>query len=101
MARELYDLNADPMEMNNLAIYPEHEALVQEMAAILDAGWEEALPDGVVNHASNPVAPPAYSWGPEGVPRRKLWHEVYRGDESEGWRKACEQRISIDNEVNP
>lgn len=101
IAKELYDLLNDPLEMNNMAIDPEHEATVQEMAIILEAGWEEALPDGVVNRTNNPVAPPAYSWGPEGVPRRAVWHEVYGGDESEGWRKAVERRISIDDGTNP
>jgi iduronate 2-sulfatase len=101
MARELYDLNNDPLEMNNLAIDQEYDALVQEMAAILEAGWEEALPDGVISTTNNPIAPPAYSWGPEGVPRREVWHEVYGGKESEGWRKAVERRISIDNRINP
>jgi arylsulfatase A-like enzyme len=101
MARELYDLISDPMEMNNLAIDPEYDGLVQEMAAILEAGWEEALPEGIVNRANNPVAPPAYSWGPEGVPRRAVWHQVYGGDESEGWRKAVERRVSIEDEISP
>lgn len=99
VARELYDLELDPIEMNNLAIYPEYGALVQEMAAILEAGWEDALPEGVVNRAINPVAPPAYSWGPEGVPRRKVWHEVYGGVEAEGWRKAVETRMEMDKKA--
>ena len=58
------------------------------IAEILYAGWEAALPEGVVKTSRNPVAPPAYSWGPEGVPRRKVWHEVYGGDEADGWRKS-------------
>ncbi len=102
MARELYDLISDPLEMNNLAINPENEEILKKMAEILRSGWESALPDGVANRSNNPIAPPAYSWGPEGVPRRKVWHEVYGGNESEGWEKAVDRRIEKDkNLMNP
>ena len=96
IAVELYDLISDPLETRNLAIDPASTDLVKEMAEILYAGWEAALPEGVVKTSRNPVAPPAYSWGPEGVPRRKVWHEVYGGDEADGWRKAIELRGNKD-----
>jgi iduronate 2-sulfatase len=98
MAVELYDLKSDPLETVNLAIDPANQSIVEKMAKILDAGWEAALPDGVVNRSNNPVAPPAYAWGPEGVPRRKVWHEVYGGDEADGWERAIEIRLTMDRD---
>lgn len=41
---ELYDLEEDPHELRNLARRPGHEALLQDMAARLAAGWRKALP---------------------------------------------------------
>ena len=52
-----------------------------------------------MNTSSNPEAPPAYAWGPEGVPRRKLWHEVYGGNEADGWEKAIETRLNKERET--
>jgi len=99
IAIELYDLISDPLENRNLAIDPNNEELIKKMAAVLDAGWEAALPNGVVNQSNNPSAPPAYSWGKEGIPRRKVWHEVYGGEEADGWRKAVETRIKKDKKA--
>lgn len=42
---ELYDLEDDRWEQNNLAGTEEGEEKQAEMAALLDGGWEEALPD--------------------------------------------------------
>ena len=99
IAVELYDLQSDPLETVNLALDPSNKATVEKMAEVLDAGWEAALPEGVVNKSNNPEAPPAYAWGPEGVPRRKLWHEVYGGNEADGWEKAIDIRLSKGREV--
>ena len=41
---ELYDLETDPGENVNLAVQPEHAALVEQLRAQLHAGWREALP---------------------------------------------------------
>jgi len=96
MAVELYDLKSDPLETVNLAIDPANQDIVKQMAAMLKAGWKAALPEGIVDISNNPAVPPAYAWGPEGVPRRKLWHEVYGGSEAEGWEKAIETRLKIE-----
>jgi arylsulfatase A-like enzyme len=93
IAVELYDLQSDPMETYNLAIDSANKSIVAEMAGILKAGWKGALPEGIGKHPDNPAAPPAYSWGPEGVPRREVWHEIYGGDEAGGWKKAIEIRL--------
>ena len=90
----MYDLLNDPGETKNLAYVAGWEELTEDMAIVLAKGWKAALPEGVTNYSDNPMAPPAYSWGPEGVPRRKLWHEVYGGMEEEGWEKAIEVRIT-------
>lgn len=42
--RELYDLEKDPFEYNNLAINAEHEALVAELSRRLETGWRAELP---------------------------------------------------------
>jgi len=94
IAIELYDLQSDPLETVNLARDTANQEIVKRMADILDEGWKAALPDGVINLSNNPTAPPAYAWGPEGVPRRKLWHEVYGGNEADGWEKAIETRLN-------
>ena len=62
-------------------------------------GWKEALPDGVTNFSNNPKAPPPYAWGSEGVSRRKKWHEVYGGNESDGWKKATGMRIKAEEKM--
>lgn len=41
---ELYDHQADPGEYANLAADPGHAAVVQEMSALLKAGWQAARP---------------------------------------------------------
>ncbi|MBR9998718.1 MAG: sulfatase [Cyclobacteriaceae bacterium] len=93
MARELYDLDSDPLETYNMAIDSENENLVNELSQLLQNGWKKALPEWVTKFPDNPEAPPAYSWGAEGIPRREIWHEIYGGSEEEGWRKATERRL--------
>jgi iduronate 2-sulfatase len=41
---ELYDYQTDPQENVNLAVLPEHAALVKRMADLLHAGWRGARP---------------------------------------------------------
>jgi len=41
---ELYDLQADPWEQNNLANNPDYAGEVEKMAALLKAGWSRARP---------------------------------------------------------
>ncbi len=42
---ELYDLQSDPEENTNLAVLPEYETKVKELAGQLAKGWKGALPD--------------------------------------------------------
>ena len=42
--RELYDLEKDPFEYNNLAAKPAHEAFVSKLSRRLKAGWQAELP---------------------------------------------------------
>jgi uncharacterized sulfatase len=42
--RELYDLEKDPFEYDNLATNAAHEDLVAELSGRLEAGWRAALP---------------------------------------------------------
>lgn len=43
-ARELYDQSQGPFVRANLADSPEHQTVVREMAAVLQAGWRGACP---------------------------------------------------------
>ena len=42
--RELYDLEEDPFEYDNLAANVAYDAVVAELARRLEAGWRAALP---------------------------------------------------------
>lgn len=44
---ELYDLETDPREFDNLSRDPDHAALKARLARKLEVGWKAALPDGV------------------------------------------------------
>jgi arylsulfatase A-like enzyme len=46
-AVELYDLQHDPVELENIAGRPENAALVTRLTAQLDAGWRAARPAGM------------------------------------------------------
>jgi len=99
LASELYDLQEDPLETVNVAHNKENAELVKKLSKELNSGWEAALPDWVEYVANNPDAPPAYSHGREGIPRRKMWHEIYGGSEEDGWRKACEIRMHKEDSI--
>ena len=43
-ARELYDHQADPHEMKNLAVLPNQSAKLTELQLLLKGGWQNALP---------------------------------------------------------
>lgn len=45
IGRELYDLDEDPFEYENLARQPAHRELAGLLSGRLAAGWQEALPD--------------------------------------------------------
>ncbi len=95
LAQELFDYETDPAESVNLAIKPENATLLKELSAQLNAGWKAQLPDGLTNPSDNPLAPPSYAWGGEGVSRRAAWHATFGGSEDEGWRKSTERRLEI------
>ena len=44
---ELYDLETDPREFDNLGLDPDHAALRDRLARELEAGWRAALPSGI------------------------------------------------------
>ena len=44
--QELYDLQQDPMEFNNLADEASHAGLLAELTERLAQGWQGALPQG-------------------------------------------------------
>jgi len=99
IANELYDLQEDPFETVNIAALEENKELVLILSKQLNDGWEIAVPDWVEYVANNPDAPPAYSHGKEGIPRRKIWHEVYGGREEDGWKAACEIRMLKEDSI--
>ena len=98
IAKELYDLAEDPLETKN-RVQGADPVLLHALSKQLADDWPAALPDWVKKVAGNPPAPPAYSHGKEGVPRRKLWHEVFGGSEEDGWRKACDLRMQKEDSI--
>lgn len=46
---ELYDLEQDPMEYDNLAVEPTYTSLVSELSERLAKGWRGELPPGLGN----------------------------------------------------
>ena len=46
---ELYDLEQDPMEYDNLKDDPAHASLIAELSARLARGWRGELPPSLVN----------------------------------------------------
>lgn len=92
IAQELFDYEEDPTESINLATIPENAELLNELSEQLNAGWKSMLPEGVTNLSDNPVAPPSYAWGGEGVSRRAEWHATFGGSEDEGWKKSTQRR---------
>jgi iduronate 2-sulfatase len=94
LAQELFDYELDPTESVNLATRPENAEFLNKLSVQLNAGWKSMLPEDIRNPSSNPLAPPSYAWGKEGVSRRAGWHAKFGGTEEEGWRKATELRKS-------
>ena len=92
LARELYDYELDPTESKNLAEEEAYAEIVAKLAIELDEGWKVKLPQGIVNRSNNPVAPPAYAWGNEGISRRVEWHRAFGGSEEDGWRESTRLR---------
>ncbi len=45
--RELYDLEEDPFEYENLALDPGRRTVVEELSRRLHAGWRAALPESI------------------------------------------------------
>ena len=62
-AEELYDQINDPFEQVNIA--SSSPDACSKMNNLLQKGWKNALPKGVVSKANNPIAPPFVGWGPE------------------------------------
>lgn len=101
VAEELYDYSKDPAESVNLAARPEYAEILEELADMLHSGWKSLLPEGITNGSANPLAPPSYAWGPEGVSRREGWHRMFGGSEEEGWRKSTERRANFTYREQP
>ncbi|MEM9159302.1 MAG: hypothetical protein AAGB46_09660, partial [Verrucomicrobiota bacterium] len=91
-----YDYEVDPSESRNLVDDAEYALIADKLAEELRSGWKSKLPEGYSNNSNNSMAPPSYGWGNEGRSRRAAWHELFGGDESEGWRSATERRAKVE-----
>lgn len=92
LAKELFDYEIDPTESKNLVNNREYKDIVKRLSEELSDGWKSKLPRGIVNNSNNPVAPPSYAWGDQGIKRRTQWHKTYGGKEEDGWRIATKLR---------
>ena len=46
---------------------PDYQAVVKGLKAQLNAGWKDALPEGIENHSNNIPAPDFVPWGKEAM----------------------------------
>ena len=64
---ELYDHKTDSNESINVVENPDYQAVVKGLKAQLNAGWKDALPEGIENHSNNIPAPDFVPWGKEAM----------------------------------
>ena len=64
---ELYDHKTDSIESINVVENPDYQAVVKGLKAQLNAGWKDALPEGIENHSNNIPAPDFVPWGKEAM----------------------------------
>ena len=64
---ELYDHKLDPIESINIVEKKDYQIVVEEMNALLQAGWKAALPEGITNNSDNAPAPDFVPWGKEAM----------------------------------
>jgi uncharacterized sulfatase len=91
---ELFDLKADPFELNNLAEDPEYEEIRAELLAELNAWREKINDEGVTEAFRNQGWPATY-------PTRSLeeWEEIAKGWETWVYREPDQNDRSIRYQV--
>ena len=80
-AEELYDLEVDPHEVNNLADDPEYADVLAGLSATLDAWIDEYGDKGQVEETETEIAAVVARWGEMCVDRRCVEYREKHGEE--------------------
>lgn len=97
---ELYDHRNDAIERINVAYKKENESLIKELSQRLNAGWKDALPEGIENNSNNPIAPPHVKWSGKKITVIKKKSMTFESDDvTDLWKRVEGYKLSVKNQL--